>query len=189
MPTPTFDDDPSLLQSVKKFAIEQFVAHSGIEAFNVSVLPRIAWCDAGSLRSNGVYPCLYSLGDELRTIVGTNKAWHATQNEQIRQHIDNARTVETPIDTDRQTFARIFMDNIEHADLTAIMRAILHEVVDQTWFGCSARNRIHDPSLSHKRLRFGCLLGTFSPARRQMRSTRLSLTCQPDRLSNSAIRR
>src|SRR5439155_5265432 len=50
---------------------------------------------------------------------------------------------------------------------------------DQTWLGRSARSRMHDPSFSHRRPRLGCLAGTFSPSRRQIRSTRLSLTSQP----------
>src|SRR5207237_9558009 len=50
---------------------------------------------------------------------------------------------------------------------------------DQTWVGRSARSRMHDPAFSHSRPRLGCLAGTFSPSRRQIRSTRLSLTSQP----------
>src|SRR5438552_3749708 len=38
---------------------------------------------------------------------------------------------------------------------------------------------MHDLSVSHSLPRLGCLLGTFSPSRRQMRSTRLSLIIQP----------
>jgi hypothetical protein len=45
------------------------------------------------------------------------------------------------------------------------------------------------PSLSHSRLRGFCLFGTFSPSRRQMRSTRSLPTCQPARLSSAVIRR
>jgi len=37
----------------------------------------------------------------------------------------------------------------------------------------SGRSRTHDPSLSHSRPRLGCFTGTFSPSRRQIRSTRL----------------
>src|SRR3954467_11912656 len=40
---------------------------------------------------------------------------------------------------------------------------------------------MHDPSVSQSRPRLGCFLGTFSPSRRQIRSTRLSLTSQPAR--------
>ena len=38
---------------------------------------------------------------------------------------------------------------------------------------CSGRKRTHDPSVSHRRPRLGCFLGTFNPSRRQIRSTRL----------------
>src|SRR5262249_7388703 len=38
---------------------------------------------------------------------------------------------------------------------------------------------MHDPSVSHSLPRLGCLWGTFSPSRRQIRSTRLSLIVQP----------
>ena len=129
MTTPTFDDDPCLLQTVKEFAVEQLVSHAGIEALDISVLPWTAWRDVSRLRPDRMYPCLYGLGDELRAIVGANVPWHAAQDEQVRQHIDNARAVETPINTDRQTLTRKLIDNIEHADLATIMRAILHEVV------------------------------------------------------------
>ena len=48
---------------------------------------------------------------------------------------------------------------------------------------------VQEPSLRHRRPRFGCLAGTFSPSRRHRRSTRLSLTCQPASRSRAAIRR
>ncbi len=44
----------------------------------------------------------------------------------------------------------------------------------QTCPGYSGRSRIHEPSFNHRRPRFGCRWGTFSPSRRQIRSTRLS---------------
>jgi hypothetical protein len=49
------------------------------------------------------------------------------------------------------------------------------------WWGQHGRRRMHDPSLSHSRPRLGCRLGTFSPSRRQIRSTRLWLTSPPSR--------
>ena len=48
---------------------------------------------------------------------------------------------------------------------------------------------MHDPSLSHSRLRFGCFVGTFSPSRRQIRQTRLTFTSQPRDRSRAATRR
>ena len=38
---------------------------------------------------------------------------------------------------------------------------------------------MHDPSLSQSRPRFGCLVGTFSPSHRQIRSTRFLFTVHP----------
>jgi hypothetical protein len=49
---------------------------------------------------------------------------------------------------------------------------------------------MHDPSASQSRPRLGCFSGTFSLSRRQIRSTRLSLTTQPavDRSSWAILR-
>ena len=59
----------------------------------------------------------------------------------------------------------------------------------QTWFARSGRSRTHDPSFSHSRPRLGCRAGTFSPSRRQMRSTRLWLQAQPSARNRAVIRR
>ncbi len=39
------------------------------------------------------------------------------------------------------------------------------------------------------RVLFGCFAGTFSPSRRQIRSTRLRFAAQPASCSNAAMRR
>ena len=43
----------------------------------------------------------------------------------------------------------------------------------QTWCRCSGRWRMHEPSASHNRPRFGYFCGTLRPSRRQSRSMRL----------------
>ncbi len=43
----------------------------------------------------------------------------------------------------------------------------------QTWCRYAGRRRMHEPSASHSRPRFGCFCGTLSPSRRQSRSIRL----------------
>ena len=60
---------------------------------------------------------------------------------------------------------------------------------DQTWPRYSGLSRMHDPSLSHSRPRFGCRSGTFSPSCLQIRSTRLCFTPQPSMRSMSVTRR
>ena len=56
---------------------------------------------------------------------------------------------------------------------------------DQTWPRYSGLSRMHDPSLSHSRPRFGCRSGTFSPSCLQIRSTRLWFSPQPSMRSMS----
>ena len=59
----------------------------------------------------------------------------------------------------------------------------------RSWFARSGRSRMQEPSASHRRPRFGCRCGTFSPSRRQIRSTRLAFTTHPERRSSAVIRR
>ena len=74
---------------------------------------------------------------------------------------------------------RELVDDLQHPIFPSLMGAILDEAYDQTWFRPLGANRRHEPSASQSRLRLGCLAGTFSPSRRQILSTRLSLTTQP----------
>ena len=60
---------------------------------------------------------------------------------------------------------------------------------DEDVVGYSGRKRMQDPSLSHRRPRFGCLAGTFSPSRRQIRATRFAFTRQPLCRSIAVMRR
>jgi len=66
----------------------------------------------------------------------------------------------------------------------SIVGAVLDKVVGlDVIAGCD-----HDPSASQSLPRLGCLLGTFSPSRRQMRSTRLSLIIQPAWRGSATLR-
>src|SRR5262245_66125027 len=64
---------------------------------------------------------------------------------------------------------------------------VLHGVGDD--LDRSGRRRMHDPSVSHRRPRFGFFCGTFRPSRFQIRSTRPSLSDQPAWRSRAAILR
>lgn len=48
-----------------------------------------------------------------------------------------------------------------------------------TWLPCSGRSRAQEPSASQGLPRLGWHCGTFSPSRRQIRSTRLRFTAAP----------
>ena len=59
----------------------------------------------------------------------------------------------------------------------------------QTWFRRCGLSRTQEPSVSQSRPRLGCLAGTLSPSRRQIRSTRLWFTLHPSHCSMAVTRR
>src|SRR5690606_10152038 len=63
MAAPAFDNDPGFVERVEDLAVEQFVPESGIEAFDVAVLPGAARRDVGGLGTDGGDPLLHGLGD------------------------------------------------------------------------------------------------------------------------------
>ena len=83
-------------------------------------------------------------------------ARHAPQDEEVREHIDDVGRLELAFHPDGQALVRELVNDAEHAELPAIVGAILDEVVGHTWLRCSGRRRMHDPSASHSRPRFGC---------------------------------
>ena len=87
--TPSFDEDFGLLQGVEDLAVEELVPQVGIEAFNVAVFPRAARGDVGGLGTRRRDPRLHRLGDEFRSVVRADMSRHATQDEQIRKHVDD----------------------------------------------------------------------------------------------------
>jgi hypothetical protein len=85
----------------------------------------------------------------------------------------------------------LLYSSIRFSILTVLPSCVLAltKSYDQTWLACSGRSRTHDPSLNHSRPRGFCFWGTFSPSRRQMRSTRSLPICQPSRFSSAVMRR
>ena len=103
--SPALDHDLSLLQLIEEFPVQQLVAQTGVEALDVTVLPRAAGRDVGRLGTDCADPFLHGFGYELRTIVGPNVSRHPAQNEQIGQHIDHVDGLQLARNPDRQTHA------------------------------------------------------------------------------------
>jgi hypothetical protein len=133
--SPAFDHDAGLSKSVEDLAIEKFVTKAGIEALDVTILPWAPWLDVGSLGTNGGDLVLNRLRNELRAIIGPYVLWHAPEDEQFRQDVDDVGRLELPVDPDRKPFPRELIHHIQHAILPSMMGAILHEVVrpDVIW--------------------------------------------------------
>ncbi len=67
--TPLLDDDPGLAERIEDLPVQQFVTHAGVEALDVSVLPRAPGRDVRGRSANTSDPLLDSLGNELWAIV------------------------------------------------------------------------------------------------------------------------
>ena len=135
MAAPAFDDDLGLGERVEDLAIEEFVAHSRIEAFDEAVLPWASRRDIGGACADGGDPFLHGPGDELRAIVGTNVLRRAAQDEQVGQDIDDVGGVQLSIDPDRQRLMRELVDHVEHAIFPSVMGSILDEVIGPDMVG------------------------------------------------------
>src|SRR5688500_16798112 len=88
VPPPALDNDLRLSQRVEDFAIEQFIAQAGIEAFDEAVLPWAASFDVGGPCTHGCNPVLHGFGDEFGAVVGADVPGNAAQDEEVRQSID-----------------------------------------------------------------------------------------------------
>jgi len=104
---PVFDDDLSFFERIKYLTVEQLVAHSSVEAFAISVLPRAAWLNECGLCSDSSNPVSDGLCDELRAIVRTNIGRGVAQNEQVGQSINYLQGIQLPFYPDRQTFPAV----------------------------------------------------------------------------------
>jgi len=126
---PAFDDDLSLAQRVEDLAVEKLIAQACIEALDEAILPRAAGHDVSGLCTDSADPLLHGLGDELRTVVGTDVLGNPAQDEQVREPIDDIDRCEPAGYPNGQALVGELVDDVEQAELASIMRALLDKVV------------------------------------------------------------
>ena len=56
-------------------------------------------------------------------------ARNATQDEEVRQDVDDVGRLEPPVDPDRQALSGELIDDVEHSIFPAIVGAVLDKVV------------------------------------------------------------
>jgi hypothetical protein len=116
-------------------------------------------------------------------------AGHTTQDEQVRQGVDDVGRVELAIDADCKAFPGELVDDVEHAESPAIVGPTLDKVIGPDMVRVlgpqpDARS-VLQPEATPLRL----LVGNLKPSRRQIRSTRLAFTVQPSDRSIAVILR
>src|SRR5690606_6510480 len=94
---------------------------------------------------------------------GTDVTWNATQDEQVREHVDHIDSFQLPVHSDGQAFPCELVDDVEHAELAPVMGAILDKVVAPDMIGIlrpqSDAGSVVEPEPSFLRL----LLWHFEP--------------------------
>ena len=115
--------------------------------------------------------------------------WHAAQDEQVRQDIDDVGRVQPPADPDCEAFPGELVDHVQHADLAFVMGFVFDEVVGPDVIGPLRPQPDTGSVVEPKPALLSCFCGTLSPSRRQIRATRLRFTIQPERRSIAVMRR
>ena len=107
------------------------------------------------------------------------------RDEQIGQHLEHVVRADLASHHDRQALPRVLVQHRQQLQRPSVGVLEATKSYDQTWPRYSGLSRMHDPSLSHSRPRFGCRSWTFSPSCLQIRSTRL---CSPPALDAEHVR-
>ena len=62
-------------------------------------------------------------------------AWDAAQDEEVRQDVDDVRGFQSSVDPDRQALSGELVNDVQHAELPAVVGTILDEVVGPDMVG------------------------------------------------------
>ena len=127
--SPTFDEHLRLRQSVEDFSVQKLVAELSVEGLVVSVLPGAAWFDEQGSDPDPSEPGPDGFGRELRAVVGAYVIRRPPVREQIGQVMENVVGPKPPGHQDRQALPAVLINDGEHPEHLAIMRASLDEVV------------------------------------------------------------
>jgi len=120
-----------------------------------------------------------------RAIVRADVLGHAALQHQLGQGLENLGRGKLPLHADGQGPARELVHDAEPAERAPVVGPVLDEVIGPDMVGSLGP----EPLLSRSRPFLGCVPGTLSPSRRQMRSTRFLFTTQPAALSRAVMRR
>src|SRR5271169_2862672 len=89
MPTPDFDQDPSLDAVAKPLHVQALVAELAVEALVGAILPRLARIDQGGVDLDLGEPYQDSVANEFRTVVRTQKHRRTVDADEAGEHVND----------------------------------------------------------------------------------------------------
>src|ERR1700722_2304417 len=113
---------------LEDLGVEQLAPQPAVKTLRITILPRRPRLDVQRLDACSREEPADRSGDELRAVVAANALRHAANHEQVAQHIQHAVRRHPSIHFQRQTFARVFIDDRKPLDRTAVLDAIEDEV-------------------------------------------------------------
>ena len=174
-PPPLLVEYRCLGQCVEDRSVQELVSQFAVEALVVAVLPRTARRHVEGPDPQPGQPSPHQFRRELWPVVRAQMLGRNVPSEEIREHLENVVSSSLSTDLDlpdtaactRSEHGQKLQKHGRHGSSKKRRSRTARD-------SCAvARCRMHEPSLSHNRPRFGCRLGTFSPSCLQIRSTRL----------------
>ena len=127
--SPPLDYDPGLLQRVEDLSVQAFISQLSIKTFAVSVLPGAAWLDVQGSRPQIPQSLAQFLGDELRSVVRTNRLRNPSPHHHLRQCLNHLSAPHSPLYRQRQTFPRLFVEQRQQPQRSSVMSPRADKVV------------------------------------------------------------
>jgi hypothetical protein len=156
MDAPFFDDPLGFPEALEDLAVQQFAPELAVQGLAAAVLLGCARHDVKGLRAEPCQPMAQDLGDHFRTLSNLMKVGTPSKS------MSSASVSMTPMALIRRAalIARHLRLNSSIRVISRIRRpawvAASTKLKLQTWFGCSGRSGMQDPSLSQRRDLFGC---------------------------------
>lgn len=129
MLAPSLDDDSGLLQAVKDFTVQAFVAQLAVEGLTVAVFPWAAGRNIERLRSELCEPLAHDLGRHLRAVVRPDVFRDTFGKHYVGHRLDDTEAVDPASHPDDQAFPREPVDQSHQPQLPPIVGLRLDEVV------------------------------------------------------------
>src|SRR5271154_6017773 len=126
---PLFDHDLRLLQRIEDFPVQAFIPQLSVEALAVAVLPRTSRLDVQRPGTNLCQPLPELLRHELGAVVRADIFRDSSEQHHVRKCFEHFIPPKPSGHTDRQALPRVFVDQRQHPQHSAVVRHRTHEVV------------------------------------------------------------
>ena len=125
---PVFDDDPGLGQRPELFPVQALFPESGVEAFDVTVLPGAPGINVEGLDSLAGQPLPKMVLNKLGSIIAADVLRSSMLVDQAGHDLPDLPGVDLTVDMDAPALPRVLVQNGQHPQLPSAHGDIVNEV-------------------------------------------------------------